>query len=436
MNLDPWSDHKPPARPPVKAPADLNWDAIEAKIAQRKQANSGTGEPKYDSGRYLSQLREEDPWPTQDEKNSNSVSLVNCRFLTPAEDLLPDEPCTVGCDVKVLQPPSSRKVLFRLQHRLADSDPWTDSNETSEAGLKPEVPQQTIQANLTLHCPMPAPDLGTLLHYRVVAEHPEAASNAEGPDTPVQLRNLCHYMGAPEITFRNDSSCPTLDESGGLIQALAAAVDRLSVPQSMGSQTVVVFGFASSSGDADHDRELSVRRARSLKVLLDRDAQAWGSLADDFGTGDIQQILSGLTKAFGWPCDPGQVDGKDGTKTRAALKSFQGECNRRLGLGLKEDGICGPKTWKAVHRVLCGLVAQAMGQDPSSDPSWPKVPWGYPEGGGVYGCGKDFAASDDQAADRHAEICFFESNMEPALRGLSSSDIPTKGDGTSPDNQA
>jgi hypothetical protein len=58
-------------------------------------------------------------------------------------------------------------------------------------------------------------------------------------------------------------------------------------------------------------------------------------------------------------------------------------------------------------------VAEATGQDPSAEPSWPDVPWGYSDGDGVYACGSDFAAPDDAAADRHAEICFFESNMEP-----------------------
>jgi hypothetical protein len=43
------------------------------------------------------------------------------------------------------------------------------------------------------------------------------------------------------------------------------------------------------------------------------------------------------------------------------------------------------------------------------------VKWGYPDGEGVYACGSDFAAPDDSATDRHAEICFFESNMEPSI---------------------
>jgi len=61
------------------------------------------------------------------------------------------------------------------------------------------------------------------------------------------------------------------------------------------------------------------------------------------------------------------------------------------------------------------VVSEATGQDPSAEPSWPDVPWGYSDGDGVYACGSDFAAPDDSASDRHAEICFFGSNMEPTL---------------------
>ena len=403
-------------RPPVKAPADLNWDAIESKIKQRKQAVV-TGEPKYDSSGYLGRMREEDPWPVKDEKSTDSLSLFNCRFLTPAEDLLPDEPCTVACDAKILQAPSSRDLHLRLQYRLADTDPWTDSNESASAALKADAPNQTVQADLTLYCPTPAPDLGTMLHFRVVAEHSEAAANAEGPDTPVRLRNPCHFVGGPEVSFRNDGECPIIDETGGLIQALAAVVKHLSQPKPMGPDTVIIFGFASSSGSDAHNRDLSKIRAQALKALLGHDPDAWIDLAKaHYKTIDIQQILSGLGKAFRWPCDPGAVDGAEGPKTRSAIQAFQGECNSRYSLGLKPDGVCGPKTWGAVHRAICAQVAEAIGQDPSVEPSWPEIPWGYPDGKGVYACGEDFASEGDAASDRHAEICVFGSNMEPELK--------------------
>jgi hypothetical protein len=402
-------------RPPVKAPADLNWDAIEAKIKARKQPAS-TGEPKYDSSGYLARMRQEDPWPSRDDKDIPKVSLSNCRFLNP-DDLVPDETCTVACDVKILQPPSDRGVVFRLQRQGAGSSGWEEAGSSASVDLASSPADQTVQIDLMLRSPRPRPDLGEMAHFKVTAEHSEASAVVESPDTPVQMRNLCRYVGAPELAFRNDGTCPTLDASGGMVRALAAAVGRLSItpPAGRSPDTVVIAGFASSSGTADHDRDLSARRAQAIKALLGRDADAWGDLAANFQTQDIQQILSGLASGFGWPCDPGAVDGEDGPATQAGVKAFQAECNTRYSLGLDEDGLCGPETWKAVHRAICALVSEATGQDPSAEPSWPDVPWGYSDGEGVYACGSDFAAQDDSATDRHAEIGFFESNMEPPL---------------------
>lgn len=416
---DTFGKKKPAERPPVKAPADLNWDAIEARISQRKQSAT-TGEPKYDSSGYLARMRQEDPWPSQDDKTAVAVSLSNCRFLEP-EDLVPDEVCTVACDVKILQTLSNRDVVFRLQRQGSDSA-WETAGSIANVSLKSNPNDQTVQAELLLRSPRPRPALGATAHFKVTAEHSEASGVAESPDTPVQMRNICRTVGAPELAFRNDGVCPTLDASGGLVHALAAAVGRLSItpPAGRSPDTVVIVGFASSAGTAEHDRDLSARRARSIKALLGRDADAWGELAANFKTEDVQQILSGLATGFGWPCDPGAVDGEDGPKTKAGVKAFQAECNARYSLGLDEDGLCGPQTWGAVHRAICALVSEAVGQDPSVEPSWPEVRWGYADGEGVYACGSDFAAPDNSAEDRHVEIYFFESNMEPSSDNLCS----------------
>ena len=411
---DPWGKNRAASeRPPVKAPADLNWDAIEAKIRARKQPAS-TGEPRYDSSGYLGRMREEDPWPAKDDKTAMTVSLSNCRFLNP-EDLVPDETCTVACDVKILATPSNRNVFFQLQRQGTENNGWEEAGSVGNVNLKSSPTDQTVQVDFLLRSPRPTPELGATLHFKVTAEHSEASGVIESPDTSVQMRNLCRFLGAPEITFRNDGDCPTLDATGGLVRALAAAVGRLSLtpPEGQSPDTVVIAGFASSSGTADHDRDLSLRRAQAIKALLGRDPDAWGKLTTNFNTEDIQQILSDLASGFGWSCDPGAVDDEDGSKTQAGVKAFQAECNTRYSLGLDEDGICGPQTWGAVHRAICAMVSEAAGQDPSTEPSWPDVPWGYSDGEAVYACGSDFAAPDDSAADRHAEICFFESNMEP-----------------------
>ncbi|MEK7395120.1 MAG: peptidoglycan-binding domain-containing protein, partial [Fibrobacterota bacterium] len=148
---------------------------------------------------------------------------------------------------------------------------------------------------------------------------------------------------------------------------------------------------------------------------MERDTGAWDGLAKaNFETVDIQQFLSDLHKACGWECDPGAVDGQAGPKTKAAIESFQRECNSRYKLGLKEDGVAGPKTWGAVLRVIHGQVQSALGQDQSKEPSWAKPKWGH-GGKGVYANGEDFASGGDKPEERSVQITFFSQGSEPKL---------------------
>jgi len=230
----------------------------------------------------------------------------------------------------------------------------------------------------------------------------------------VANKNVAHWMGGDDLHFRTDGEFPLLGSSGTLVQVLAAAVRRFEKPMEQG-ETVICFGFASSAGDADHNRKLSLRRAQAVKAILDRDIKLWEELAKaNFQTADIQQFLSDLHAAFGWDCDPGTVDGVDCPETEAAVASFQRECNSRYGTRLKDDGTCGPKTWAAVLRVICGQIQVALGQDASKEPSWKKPKWGN-AGRGVYGNGEDFATGGDKPDERSVQITFFARGAEQRL---------------------
>ncbi|MEN9307388.1 MAG: hypothetical protein RL173_1320, partial [Fibrobacterota bacterium] len=204
-------------------------------------------------------------------------------------------------------------------------------------------------------------------------------------------------------------------EDGSLIHVLVTAIDRVAKPPQKTPETVICFGYASSAGEANPNRKLSLRRAQVVKAILERDSGAWDGLAKaNFETVDIQQFLSDLHKACGWECDPGAVDGQAGPKTKAAIESFQRECNGRYKLGLKDDGVAGPKTWGAVLRVIHGQVQSALGQDPSKEPSWAKPKWGH-GGKGVYANGEDFASGGDKPEERSVQITFFSQGSEPKL---------------------
>jgi hypothetical protein len=179
---------------------------------------------------------------------------------------------------------------------------------------------------------------------------------------------------------------------------------------------LVLFGHADTSGGHAVNYDISEQRAQAVKSLLDRDDDAWTSLARSRGrVEDYQGMLQTLTKRHGWACDPGQVDNVAGPKSKAAVRAFQEQANARYGLRLDQDGIVGSNTWAAIHRVLCGLVARAMGlEDPPSPryPHWQLPPYGYLAGEGCYGCGESFpldkAPRDGMKsqANRRVELAF------------------------------
>jgi peptidoglycan hydrolase-like protein with peptidoglycan-binding domain len=73
--------------------------------------------------------------------------------------------------------------------------------------------------------------------------------------------------------------------------------------------------------------------------------------SEKFGTINLDD-LSGVQTALALlDCDPGEIDGIDGPKTRAAAKQFQENA------GLDADGIVGPKTREALKNALDQLAS-------------------------------------------------------------------------------
>jgi len=396
----------------AKPNGSLDWEKIQSKIAASKSPETSQSKSKYDSDAYLKQCREEDPWPEETQAATGAISLSGCRFVSP-DSLIPDDDAQVQCTVHQEDPPVRGKVTFKLWVREPSTPDWTDLFEAADVAFGATAGDAVVETSLTLHCPMPEPELGTDLLYKVSCQSDPEAGPIESPETPVKLVNICRYVGGPELAFHNDGECPLLDDEGGLVEALVLVAKRLVAPPESGSESVIVFGFASAAGSGSHNRALSERRAKVVKSLLERDADSWAVLASaNFNTKDLQRMLTGFANGFGWSCDPQGVDGEDGPKTREAVKAFQGECNDRYGLGLAVDGICGDKTWRAIHETLVRLALERMGDGAV----WPAIPLGYPDGKGIYACGEDFANPSEDASDRHAEICLFAPGQEPKLK--------------------
>lgn len=121
-------------------------------------------------------------------------------------------------------------------------------------------------------------------------------------------------------TFRHDSCFPT--PSVLSVCMVAAAQNLLNLVLGLTPSSVFqVFGHAEPSGDESHNKGLSDRRAAAFMACLVADVDAMLDLASSEGWGlaEDQVMLRALK------CDPGPIDGENGSLTRNATFLFQHE---------------------------------------------------------------------------------------------------------------
>jgi hypothetical protein len=365
----------------------------KAAAGAGKAVASGAASP---SSTYAERNRQEDPVPKDADKPKVAVVLSACQFLSKPPELAIEKEFEVSCKATWSgdQAPENLRMAFNIAMEWTeDGKPKEeDGLEELEAHLDAAKPEQTVTAKGTLPRPPSFPADGTKVAYRVVASHPTAAATSESEPVELVLKERVHFAEVPDILFMHAGHFPCLDEKGWLLDALAASVKF--AKEQGDKQQLVVFGHADTSGDHPINYDISERRARAALALATLDDAAWEDLAKQHRKiEEIQRCLKTLSVAHGWACDPGAVDDQDGPKTQGAVKAFQNRCNDKYKLGLTPDGVAGPKTWKAMHRVACGLVAEKLGvTDPGSAayPKWDKPGLGYPPGKGAYGCGESF----------------------------------------------
>ena len=191
---DPFGRKKLGERPPVKAPADLDWDAIEAKIRQRKNPAS-TGEPRYDSSGYLARMREEDPWPEKNSEPTPTLELSECQIVTPSNELDIGRDFEAQCKAVMVNncTPSNVKVAFEFRCKIVvDGEIQEDVVQDAVFGyLDLDSRDQTVKINGTLPEPPQYPASGSKVTYILAAAHPEAREKADS--APIEV--VIHYPG-------------------------------------------------------------------------------------------------------------------------------------------------------------------------------------------------------------------------------------------------
>ncbi|MFL5343755.1 MAG: OmpA family protein [Hyalangium sp.] len=171
---------------------------------------------------------------------------------------------------------------------------------------------------------------------------------------------------------------------------------------------VLVSGHADTSGAAEHNLHLSEARAQAVAAFLQDQVEEWlheyeaVSRFKPWGTREDQHMLSVLQDSQG-PFYVGPVNGLNGSATQAAVRRFQQWFNAERGGNLTEDGLCGPKTRRAI-------IGEYMAQDGTTLPAGTDL--------AIHGCGEAHPEVDTgdgvQAQEnRRVEIFFFRARIIP-----------------------
>ena len=235
--------------------------------------------------------------------------------------------------------------------------------------------------------------------------------------------------------FHHNCALPCLDEKNELIAALAAA---FTFAKDNPDRELIALGYADTSGDPDYNLAISKRRAEAIKALLSNDISLWNMVVScsdhKIEPEDYQATLKALADSYGWPCDPGAVDNKDGPKTQEAVKGFQTEYNKRYNKDLKVDGSVGPKTWEAIGVVIQTILQDHLKTGLKLDPV-PALTYGYSEGDGIYPCGESCPLENPEDPDckspenRRVELVFYKKgDPTPAIAPAAGREIGAKKD--------
>lgn len=178
--------------------------------------------------------------------------------------------------------------------------------------------------------------------YFFTAKHSESdpLDGSKAPKIIDEMADrLIKFHVLPDLTFGFDKSYLHPNQA----DALKKMCDEIkSWREENPDGKLAIYGHADAVGKEDYNKKLSERRAKSVFGLLMKDPEAWEELQKEekWDLAPIQDLLKHLGH------DPGASDGKDGPKTQAAVKAFQGTKS------LPSDGVVGADTRKALFRAF------------------------------------------------------------------------------------
>lgn len=374
---------------------------------------------KHQSTKIITGVDEHDP---EEKKEEPEVHFISAKWKPGPKGFQYNEPCFLEVKAEYLK----KTVRAKIRGKLFG----TFDNE--EVDLCQEVigflDKENGIANMEIkklwfvndaHYHAWQKDKSAKSKYLIKAiSHSRGDNNIDSPmlELPQIDKKEVSIVEVPDITFNSDSAIPSLDDKNSLINSIVTAI---LFGSDNPDKELVICGHTDSSGEFEYNYHLSELRAKAVKSLLDNDGSAWTKIAEEKSLiSDYQTILKMLNDYHGWSCDPGKIDNISGPKTREALKEFQSIYNIKFKDTIEEDGLIGPETWKALHRVIIDLIHTAYKKEKHSE-SLPAISY-CQSNNGIYPCGESFPINRNNQnykskSDRRVEFAFYNKKNLPKL---------------------
>lgn len=328
------------------------------------------------SSNYLEQCRKDNPEPVS--KAIYTLVLSDCRLISDPDEFQNGEEFRASCHCKLINNYNPTKLIavftIECSYNSGDKEVKVTYSDEFPSLLEFGKSEQILNVKGIVPSRKEAVAPGTKFRYRIKVFHPEAEKPEYSEYFEFQKNADCHAFSLNPICFPNGSHISCIGPEWEIICFLSDVFDFY---EENPDSYVLVVSVNGGRGQSD----LSLLRGKLISCLIAQDFETYGKLAsENQDVITLQTILTELSNSHGWSCDPRGIDGVFGNNTRRAVKIFQQQASQ-IGIALDCDGICGPKTWASIGRVICQLITDAR-----SGREIPKVTLGNSETSGALVC--------------------------------------------------
>ena len=299
-----------------------------------------------------------EPYP--DEEQEQLVEISNAVFLEP-ESIRIGETTPVEATVNYLTERTPVAMQVRLKAVFEENESFGPFIDVQVENGKISTELEIIQNMDFYHKENKTPEDKVTYTFNVKCTADGTEAESESILLPEQFLNI-DLIEILDNSFHHNSAVPCLIEDGGLTASISTLFKHL---EEWPDKEVLVYGHTDTSGEHDYNFGLSERRANAIKAIISNDSDLWNNaITDKYTVTDYQTILKNLSKIWGWPCDPGNIDGDDGPKTQEGIKGFQTNYNTAYEASITIDGVIGPQTWGAICHTLHEISVTGSGFSP------------------------------------------------------------------------